>query len=134
MDSYTATMPKLSIYTNYVNIYLSLDKLDGTNYVTWALDIKFWLKSQGYVDHLTRPSVAENEVSRWLKIDVQLFIVIKSTIHSSLKQIFRTYETCLEIWEHEKLLYTHDTQRLYGVCQNLLTVVAPKRFDGIMAE
>ena len=127
-------MPDSSIYTNYVNVHLSIDKLDGTNYDTWASDIKLWLKSQGYVDHLTHPTLAENEVVRWSKIDAQLCIVIKSTIHSSLKQIFRTYETCSEVWEQAKLLYTNDTQRLYGVCQNLLTIVAPKRLDGTMAE
>jgi len=78
------------IYTNYVNIHLLIDKLDGTNYDTWASNIKLWLKSQGYVDHLTKcgVDVDENEVSRWLKSDAQLCIVIKSTIHSSLKQIF----------------------------------------------
>jgi len=69
-----------------------------------------------------------------LKIDAQLCIVIKSTIHSSLKQNFRTYETCSKVWEQAKLLYTNDTQRRYGVCQNLLTVVAPKRLDGTMTE
>jgi len=127
-------MPDPSIYTNYVNVHLSIDKLDGTNYDTWASDIKLWLKSQGYVDHLTCSNVAENEVSRWLKVDAQLCIVTKSTIHSSLKQIFRTYETCSEVWEQAKLLYTNDTQRLYGVCQNLLTIVAPKCLDGTMAE
>ena len=88
------------------------------------------LNYEGYVDHLTHPTPAENEVFRWLKIDSQLCIVIKSTMHSSLKQIFRTYETCSEVWDQAKLLYTNDTQRLYGVCQNLLTIVAPKRLDG----
>jgi len=43
-----------SIYTNYVYFHLSIDKLDKTNYDTWASDIKIWLKSQGYVDHLTK--------------------------------------------------------------------------------
>jgi len=127
-------MPDPSIYTNYVNVHLSIDKFDGTNYDIWALDIKLWLKSQGYVDHFTHPNVFENEVSRWLKIDAQLCIIIKSTIHSSLKQNFRTYETCSKFWEQAKLLYTNDTQYLFGVCQNLLTVVAPKRLDGTMAE
>ena len=122
------------IYTNYVNVHLSIDKLDGTNYETWASDIKLWLKRQGYVDHLTHPTVTENEVSRWLKIDAQLCIVIESTIHSSLKQIFRTYETCSEVWEQEKLLYTNDTQRLYGVCKNILTIFFSQTLDGTMAE
>jgi len=81
------------IYTNYVNVHLSIDKLDKTNYDTWASDIKLWLKSQDYVDHLTQcvRTVAADESSRWLKIDAQLFIVIKYTIHSSLKQFFRVF-------------------------------------------
>ena len=61
-------------------------------------------------------------------------MVLKSTIHSSLKQNFRSYKTCSEIWEHAKLLYTNDTQRLYGVCQNLLHVVVSKRLDGTISE
>jgi len=44
--------------SNYVNVHLSIDKLDGTNYDTWVSDTKLWLKSQGYVDHLTHPNVA----------------------------------------------------------------------------
>jgi len=132
----SSTFPIPEHYTNYVNVHLSIDKLDGKNYDTWASDIRLWLKSQGYVNHLTTSvaNVPENEVSRWLKIDAQLCMVLKSTIHSSLKQIFSSYETCSEIWEHAKLLYTNDTQRLYGVCQNLLHVVASKRLDGTMSE
>jgi len=34
MASSAATMSDPSIYTNYVNVHLSIDKLDGTNYVT----------------------------------------------------------------------------------------------------
>jgi len=45
-----------------------------------------------------------------------------------------TFETCSEVSEQAKLLYTNDTQRLYGVCQNLLTVVAPKCLDGTVAK
>jgi len=43
--SLVATMSNPSIYTNYVNVHLSIDKLDETNYDTWASDIKLWLKS-----------------------------------------------------------------------------------------
>ena len=83
--------------------------------------IKLRLKSQGYEDHLTQSvtTVAADEVFRWTKIDAQLCIVIKSTINSSLKQMFRSYETCSDVWAQAKLLYTNDTQRLYGVCQDL---------------
>ena len=132
----SSTFPIPEHYTNYVNVHLSIDKLNGKNYDTWASDIRLWLKSQGYVDHLTMfvDNVLEKEVSRWLKTDAQLCMVLKSTIHSSLKQIFLSYETCSEIWEHVKLLYTNDTQRLYGVCQNLLHVVASKRLNGPMSE
>lgn len=37
-------------------MHLSIDKLDSSNYATWALDIKLWLKSYGYVDHITQKS------------------------------------------------------------------------------
>jgi len=62
--SSTITIP--DHYTNYVNVHLSIDKLDNTNYDTWAFDIRLWLKSQGYVDHLTMfvVNLPEHEVSR----------------------------------------------------------------------
>jgi len=31
MASFVVTMPDPSIYSNYVNVHLSIDKLDGTN-------------------------------------------------------------------------------------------------------
>jgi len=60
-------------YTNYVNVHLSIDTLNGTNYDTWVSTIRLWLKSQGYVDHLTMfvANLLEHEVSRWSKIDAQ---------------------------------------------------------------
>jgi len=69
-----------------------------------------------------------------LKISAQLCIVLKFIIHSSLKQIFCAYETCSKIWDQVKLFYTNDTQCLYGVCQNLLNIVAPKCLNGTMVE
>jgi len=34
-------------------MHFPIDKLDDKNYATWAFDIKRWLESQGYLDHLT---------------------------------------------------------------------------------
>ena len=95
MDSSLTTMPNPSIYTNYLNVHLSIGKLDETNYDTRASDIKLWLKSQDYVDHLTQcvHTITADEASCWLKIDAQLCIVIKSNIHSSFKQNFCVFET-----------------------------------------
>nr|KYP72342.1 Retrovirus-related Pol polyprotein from transposon TNT 1-94 [Cajanus cajan] len=122
MASPAAVRPESSIFTNYVNVPLSIDKLDGTNYDTWASDIKLWLKGQDYVAHLTQTvaSVDEKDRPRWSKIDAQICSVLKSTIHPSLKQIFRAHKTCVDVWEQARLLYTNDTQRLYGVsCHKL---------------
>jgi len=33
---------------------LYIDKIDGTNYATWVSNIKLWLESQGYIDHLLK--------------------------------------------------------------------------------
>lgn len=56
------------------------------------------------------------------------------TINPSLRQIFHAHETCFGVWEQAQLLYTNDTQHLYGVCQNLFNVVAPKSLDDSMVE
>jgi len=51
--------------------------------------------------------------------------------------IFKTIFSILrdtKVWKQEKLLYANDTQHPYGVCQNLLIVIAPESIDGIMAE
>jgi len=41
-----------SIYTKYVNVHLSINKLIGPNYATWSSDVRLWLKSQRYLDYL----------------------------------------------------------------------------------
>jgi len=46
--------------------------------------------------------------------------------------MFRAYDTSFEVWEHVKLLYTNDTQRLYGFCHNLFNVVAPRNQDSMV--
>jgi len=74
-------------------------------------NVKLWLKRQGYLDHLTLKvsNVALNDFCCWKRIDAHLCMVLKNTIQSSLKPMFRTYDTCYEVWEKAKLLYTSDT-------------------------
>ena len=124
-----------SVFTNLVTAPLSTDKLDGSNYDSWASDIKLWLKGQGYVDHLTtrEDSVAEAERQKWSKIDAQLYDIIKSTIHPSVKQIFRSHDTCESVWSQAQSLYTNDIQHLYRVCQDLMDAVTDQRLDGTMS-
>ncbi|XP_073225181.1 uncharacterized protein [Cicer arietinum] len=121
-----------SIFTNYITSPLSVEKLNGSNYDSWAADIKLWLRGQGYEDHLTQnpDKVSVTETSKWSQIDAQLCSVIKSTLHPDVKPIFRPHLTCESVWSQAKALYTNDTQRLYGVCHRLLNIVTPKSLDG----
>ena len=73
--------------------------------------------------------VDTTEFPHWKRIDAHLCMVLKNTIHASLKPLFRAYGTSCKVWEQAKLLYTNDTQRLYGVCQDLLNVVASRTQD-----
>ena len=93
-----------------------------------ASDIRLWLKSQRYLDHLASkaPSLTPVEDDRWETIDAQLCVVLKGTLDPSLKQLFCSYETCAQIWEHAKLLYTNDTQRLYDVCSKFTNLISSK--------
>jgi len=119
-----ASMSDSSIFPPNVNVHLPTDKLDGMNYSTWVCDVKLWLKSQGYLDYLTLKvtDVNTSEFPRWKRIDAHFCMVLKYTIHASLKPLFCAYDTSYEVWEQAKLLYTNDTQRLYGVYHDLLNV------------
>jgi len=121
------------IYTNYVNVHLSIDKLTGPNYATWSSDVRLWLKSHKYLDHLALKAhtLTLTENDHWETIDAQLCVVLKGTLDPSLKQLFRSYETCAQIWEHAKLLYTNDTQRLYGVRSKFANLISSKHQDSM---
>jgi hypothetical protein len=60
-----------SIFTNYVTSPLSIEKLNGSSYDSWAAYIKLWVVGQGCKDHLTTKSdtVATNEKTKWEQID-----------------------------------------------------------------
>jgi len=91
------------------------------------------VKSQRYLDHLApkAPTLTPTENDRWETIDAQLCVVLKDTLDPSLKQLFRSCETCAQIWEHAKLLYTNDTQRLYGVCSKFANLISSKHQDSM---
>lgn len=93
-------LPYRLVFTNYVTAPLLTDKLEATNYHSWSSDIKQLLKVQGYEDHLTKniDSVPESDRSLWKMINAQLCIVIKSTIHDSVKNFFTTLLTCETVW------------------------------------
>lgn len=76
----------------------------------------------------------ESDRSLWKMIDAQLCIVIKSTIHDSVKNFFTTLLTCETVWKKAKIFDIGDTRRLYQVCQNFMRVVGPRRLDGSMAD
>ncbi|KAK2410134.1 putative mitochondrial protein [Trifolium repens] len=120
-----------SIFTNYVTSPLSTEKLNGSNYDSWAADIKLWVTGQGYKDHLTQKSdtVDKAEKPKWEQIDAQLCSVIKSTLNTDIKPIFRPHVTCESVWSQAKKLYTNDTQRLYGVCHKLMNIITPKKIE-----
>lgn len=47
------------IFTDYVNVPLSIGKLDDNNYNMWDSNIKFYLKIQDYVGHLIERIIDE---------------------------------------------------------------------------
>lgn len=132
MASTGAPTPTPPIYSTFP---LSVEKLDGTNYATWSSDISLWITGLGYKEHLTNTSdsVSATERPQWVKIDAQLCSVIKSTIHPTLKPIFRPHDTCESVWTEARSLYTNSTQRLFEVCRDLMTLIAPQRLDGPMS-
>ena len=108
--------------------------MDESNYSTWASKTKLWLSRFNGKSHLTTTveSIPTENWEQWIKIDVQLHSIIESTIHTSHRPIFCPHESCASIWIEVRTLYTNGTQRFYVVCQDLLMLLAPWHFDGLM--
>jgi len=66
-----ASMFDLSTFPPNVNVHLPIDKLDDKNNSTWVSDVKLWLESQGYLDHLTLKvtDIDLADFPRWKRID-----------------------------------------------------------------
>jgi len=129
----TSNISDLPAFTTNVDVHLPIDKLDDKNYTTWVFHVKLWLESQGYLNYLTLKvtNIALGDFPRWKIIDAHLCMVLKNTIQSHLKPIFRAYDTCYEVSELTKLLYTNDAQYLHGVCYDLFNVVSPRTQDPV---
>ncbi|XP_071940172.1 uncharacterized protein [Coffea arabica] len=109
---------------------ITTEKLKGNNYSTWAADVELWFMGQGYKDHLTtKPNDTMTDPSKWERIDAQLCSMLWQTIDSLLKQIFRPHKTCFSVWEQAKTLYTNDISRVYVVCSDLMSLIAPQKLD-----
>ncbi|RDX82656.1 hypothetical protein CR513_36529, partial [Mucuna pruriens] len=116
------TLARLScnIFEGSINCNLKDDKSD-----------KCYL-GQGYKEHLTNKAnfVVAPDRAKWEKIDAQLCNVIKSTLHPSIHPIFQPHVTYESVWSKDRALHI---QRLYGMCNDLMTLIAPQKVDGSMS-
>jgi len=78
------------------------------DYATWASNLKLKLESQGYLDHLTQKvtDITPSDLPRYKRIFPHICMVLKNTIQSSLKQMFRAIRTLwLIIWVRRMLFF-----------------------------
>lgn len=125
-----ASKTKTAAFTNFVTSSLVKGKLDGSNYNTWAFDIKLWLIGQGYILH--SPSHHKGWISGRIKIDTQLCNFIKLMFHPVIKLIFCPHLMCESISDQAKVLYNNYTQPLYGVCHDLICCSCTSCFNGLL--
>lgn len=131
MASTSSVTPSKARAPIFSNLLLSIEKLDGSNYSNRTSEVTLWISRLGYKSHLTSTidSILVVDRAQWAKIDANLCSVIKSTLHPSLKSIFLPHIICKSVWTEARALYTNDTQQLYGVCQDLMTLLAPQKFE-----
>ncbi|XP_073221558.1 uncharacterized protein [Cicer arietinum] len=96
-----------SIFTNYITSHLSVEKLNGSNYDSWAADIKLWMLGQDvkpiFRPHLTCESVW-SQVKALYTNDTQclyvvchrlLNIITPKTIDDSISSYLDTVHSAL---------------------------------------
>lgn len=112
--------PQLRQTIQFFRTSHSIEKLDGSNYSTWASNITLCISGLGHKSHLTTSAefIPEAERGQWVKIDCQLCSVIRSTLHPSnrfsspttfvnwfgvrrvvsTRMMLNSYTTCVETW------------------------------------
>ncbi|XP_023638038.1 uncharacterized protein LOC111830436 [Capsella rubella] len=89
--------------------------LSGDNYLAWALDAKFWLKSKGLGDTITQGN-NESEQHK-----AQAMTLLRHHLHESLKNEYLTVEDSVVLWSDLKERYEHQK-----------TVILPRaRYDWV---
>ncbi|XP_023639143.1 uncharacterized protein LOC111830709 [Capsella rubella] len=89
--------------------------LSGANYLAWALDAKFWLKSKGLGDTITQGN------NRSEQHKAQAMTLLRHHLHESLKNEYLTVEDPVVLWSDLKERYEHQK-----------TVILPRaRYDWV---
>ena len=127
----TPHQPLEQILLSFLTILF--DKMNKSNYSTWTSKIRLWLSSLGYKSHLTImiESIPTKNWEQWIKIDTQLSSVIKFIIHTS-NLVFLSMR-CVHQFGVRPMPIIPITQHLYGVCQNPLTLLAQRNFEGLIS-
>ncbi|XP_031097738.1 uncharacterized protein LOC116001918 [Ipomoea triloba] len=110
-------------FTSYPII--TVDKLvGGENYASWAASVKLWFKGQGVSAHLDMKGVdVKEKKDEWEKVDALLTNMLWQSIDPKLHNIYKTYETCYEVWNKAKSLYTNDVQGLYSLVTKFANIL-----------
>ena len=72
-------------------------------------------------DHLdTKVKDIEEKKDEWEKVDALLCNMLWQSIDPKLHNIYKSFETCYDVWNKAKSLYTNDVQQLYSLISNML--------------
>src|SRR6266508_3824603 len=78
---------------------------DGSNYLTWAMDVKIKLSSKGYINTINEPNATDPAIPDTTKYAVLHFL--RHHIHSDLKNEYLMEEDPIALWVSLKDRYDH---------------------------
>lgn len=86
-------------------------KLNGTNYMRRSMAVKLFFRGQGTEDHLTE--LSNNR--EWSREDAQLVSLLQNSMELEIAGMCINLETCKEIWNYARLLYSSNLPCNYDV-------------------
>ncbi|XP_024961960.1 uncharacterized protein LOC112502313 [Cynara cardunculus var. scolymus] len=103
-----------------VNIKLTDNKLNGSNYFKWSKTIRIYLRIMGMASHLTSDPPKGNETDSWFQSDARLYLQIINTIESSVSSLVSHCEYVKELMNYLYFLYSGQSNisRIYSVCKS----------------
>ena len=103
-----------------VDIRLTDNKLNGSNYFEWSETIHLYLRSMGKASHLPSNPHIDNTRDQWLQTDARLFLHIINSIEPSVVSLVNHCEYVKQLIDYLDFLYSghNNISWIYSVCKS----------------
>ena len=78
--------------------------------------------------------MSDTNRARREQVNAQLCSLLWQSIDPYIMQLFRPFETCVDVWKEAEECYTNDIQRLYTVVSNIKNLKQESSMESYLGQ